>query len=186
MGILPAIGNTTYSTILPGMSENFYRNFRALGRFIGFQCVRRVELNRERSRVEGGFLLALNHLGNLDPFVMSSLYSRPIDWMARIEFYRVKIFAWYLDRVNAICVDRHGVPARAIREGILRAKKGRVVGIFPEGGVSVAKISVLTGGQMKRGTATMALESGAGSLRPAAISASLSEPRNRCGRPPLS
>ena len=123
--------------------------------------MRRIELNRERGRVPGGMILAMNHLGNVDPFVMSCLYHRQIHWLARIEFYRFLVFKWFLDSTGNIPINRTGVPIKAIRRAIAWLGQGSIVGIFPEGGVAVAKMSMLFGGPFKRGACTIALRSGA-------------------------
>ena len=62
--------------------------------------------------------------------------------------------------MNTIPVDRFGVPVKAIRSAIARARQDRVVGIYPEGGVAVAKVSMLFGGTFKRGACTVALRAG--------------------------
>jgi 1-acyl-sn-glycerol-3-phosphate acyltransferase len=77
--------------------------------------------------------------------------------MARIEFYRWGIFRWFLDWFDAFPVNRFGVPVSAIRTAIDRAKAGRVVGIFPEGGVATGDASVCRGGPIKRGACLVSM-----------------------------
>ena len=44
-------------------------------------------LRRENSDRAGGFLLASNHISHFDPFIISSVVRRKIDWMAMAEFF---------------------------------------------------------------------------------------------------
>ncbi|HEX4055296.1 MAG TPA: lysophospholipid acyltransferase family protein [Tepidisphaeraceae bacterium] len=125
-------------------------------RFVGFTCVRPVVLHPERFHVPGGFILACSHVSHLEPFIVSTLVDRRIDWMARIEFYRYHIFAAMLREYDAFPVNRQGVPVRAIRTAIERSRAGRVVGIFPEGGVARGRESILRGGPIKKGVCVIA------------------------------
>src|SRR5207249_11382432 len=63
-----------------------------------FGCVARVwVLRRENANHAGGFLLAANHISHFDPFIISSVVRRKIDWMtmARSEERRVgKEWRW--------------------------------------------------------------------------------------------
>jgi 1-acyl-sn-glycerol-3-phosphate acyltransferase len=85
---------------------------------------------------------------------------RPIDWMARLEFYRNRLAALALRAMEAFPVDRFGVPVGAIRTAVGRARAGRVVGIFPEGGVAQGPDSVMCGGPIKLGACVIALRAG--------------------------
>lgn len=105
----------------------------------------------------GGYLLACSHISHLEPFIISSVMHRRVDWMARIEFYRLGVFRWFLNRFDAFPVNRFGVPVSAIRTAINRAVAGRVVGIFPEGGVAIGQDSVCRGGPLKRGVCLIAM-----------------------------
>jgi 1-acyl-sn-glycerol-3-phosphate acyltransferase len=125
-------------------------------RFIRFSCVKPVILHPERFSDSGGFVLACSHLSHLEPFVVETMMDRKIDWMARTEFYRYHVFASLLNGLNAIPVNRRGVPVRAIRTAIERSRAGRVVGIFPEGGVAHGCDSVLRGGPFKKGACVIA------------------------------
>src|SRR5690242_10764913 len=72
----------------PGMP--LYGFFWGLGQFV-FLCTMRAKLIRPETppRMTGGYLLALTHLGHVDPFCCSVLSRRPIWWMARREFFEV-------------------------------------------------------------------------------------------------
>jgi 1-acyl-sn-glycerol-3-phosphate acyltransferase len=113
-------------------------------------------LRLEATERRGGYVLACSHLSHVDPFCVSVLTRRKIDWMARIEFFRSRLAAAYLRTIDAFPVDRFGVPVRAVRAAIARAAAGRVVGIFPEGGVVSGQASVCRGGRIKLGACMVA------------------------------
>jgi 1-acyl-sn-glycerol-3-phosphate acyltransferase len=108
----------------------------------------------------GGCILACTHMSHLEPPVLSVLLRRRIDWMARIEFYGIPPLAWLLRAIDAIPVRRYGVPVQAIRAAVARAKSGRIIGVFPEGGVASGKASVCHGGPIKLGSCLIAMAAG--------------------------
>jgi 1-acyl-sn-glycerol-3-phosphate acyltransferase len=133
---------------------------RGLSRFIRFCCVKTVVLHPERAERTGGYVLACTHLSHLEPVVVTTVVSRQIDWMARIEFYKYHLVAWSLNAVDAFPVNRAGVPVSSIREAVRRAREGRVVGIFPEGGVARGEASIMRGGPFKKGVCVVSYRAG--------------------------
>ena len=121
-----------------------YRMCRRVGRGIFFCTLRTSVENRRAAEREGGFVLAVTHLSNLEPLCSSALNGRQIDWVARKEFFRRRPIAWFLRAINAIRVDR----------------QGRVVGIFPEGGVRRGKEAAIRGAGIKRGCCSIAIRAG--------------------------
>lgn len=130
-------------------------------RFVHFCCFREVVLHGERLERPGGYILACTHLSHLEPILVSRRCRRRIDWMARIEFYRYRLIARLLDALDAFPVNRRGVPVRAIRTAIDRVRRGRIVGIFPEGGVASGTKSMMHGAAFKKGACVVAYRSGA-------------------------
>lgn len=135
------------------LSTSFGR--RAFWASVNFRCIR-----REAPERQGPYLLACTHLSHIEPFLMSIIVRRQIDWLARIEFYAYRIFRWMMLAVDSIPVRRFGVAASAIRTSIDRLKQGRCVGICPEGGVAQGKDSVMRGGPMKKGVCLIATRAG--------------------------
>jgi 1-acyl-sn-glycerol-3-phosphate acyltransferase len=131
-----------------------------LGRFTWVCTMRAHVIRPEAANRAGGYILACTHLSHLEPFLAGILSRRPIDWMARIEFFRLRPIAWYLRSIGAFHVNRQGVPVSAIRTAIARATHGRVVGICPEGGVAVGVDSVCRGGAIKKGVCLVAHRAG--------------------------
>jgi 1-acyl-sn-glycerol-3-phosphate acyltransferase len=128
-----------------------YRIAQAIGRFVFFQTMNAEVIRPEAAEREGGYVLAPTHLSHLEPFCLGALIRRKVDWMARLEFFRRKWAAAMLYAVDSFPVNRTGVPVSAIRTAIARARAGRIVGVFPEGGVVVGAQSACRGGPVKKG-----------------------------------
>src|SRR6266446_2036999 len=122
-----------------------------------FGCVARVHvLRRENANRPGGFLLAANHISHFDPFIISSVVGRKIDWMTMSEFFRFPVVGFFLRAVDAFPADRDRADRKTIRTAIERLKQGRVVGVFPEGGIRDGARSLLEGAPLRAGASTLA------------------------------
>src|SRR6266404_3449024 len=104
----------------------------------------------------GGFLLASNHISHFDPFIISSVVRRKIDWMAMAEFFPHPLLGHFLRAVDAFPADRHRADRKTIRTAIERLKDGRIVGVFPEGGIRDGAHSLLEGAPLRAGASTLA------------------------------
>jgi 1-acyl-sn-glycerol-3-phosphate acyltransferase len=109
--------------------------------------------NAERT---DGFLLASNHISHFDPFIISSVVRRKIDWMAMAEFFPLPIVGLFLRAVDAFPAERDRADRTTIRTAIERLKGGRVVGVFPEGGIRDGVQSLLEGAPVRAGASTLA------------------------------
>ena len=122
-----------------------------------FGCVAHVRvLGSENVNRTGGFLLAANHISHFDPFIISSVVRRKIDWMAMAEFFRFTVVRFLLRAVDAFPADRDRADRKTIRTAIERLKDGRVVGLFPEGGIRDGARSLLEGAPLRPGASTLA------------------------------
>ena len=108
----------------------------------------------------GGFLLASNHISHFDPPMISSLVRRKIDWMAMAEFFPVPLLGHFLRAVDALPADRYRADRSTIRTAIARLKQGRIVGVFPEGGIRDGARSLLEGAPLRAGASTLAYIAG--------------------------
>src|SRR5258706_7122027 len=137
-----------------------YRISRLAGRF-AFLCTMRAHVvNAQVAEREGGYILAVTHLSHLEPMCASVLSQRRIDWMTRKEFFKYRPITAYLRACNAFLVNRQGIPVSTIRTAIERARRGRAVGICPEGGVTQGPAAAIRGGAIRRGCCSVALRSG--------------------------
>src|SRR5712692_8454033 len=104
----------------------------------------------------GGFLLASNHVSHFDPLIISSVVRRKIDWMAMAEFFTVPLIGLFLRSVDAFPAARDRADRKTIRTAIERLKNGRIVGVFPEGGIRDGARSLLEGAPLRPGASTLA------------------------------
>src|SRR5437016_13724720 len=122
-----------------------------------FGCVARVRvLGSENVNRNGEFLLAANHISHFDPLIISSVVRRKIDWMAMAEFYPMPFIGSFLRAVDAFPAARDRADRKTIRTAIERLKNGRIVGVFPEGGIRDGAQSLLEGAPLRAGASTLA------------------------------
>jgi 1-acyl-sn-glycerol-3-phosphate acyltransferase len=105
-------------------------------------------------------VVVANHISHFDPFLLSVAFARTIDWMTTLEFYSNPLLAAWLRALNTLPVDRSRPDHRAIRLGVERLRAGRMVGVFPEGGLRAGPTSILGGVAPKSGAASIARMAG--------------------------
>ncbi len=110
-----------------------------------------------RKKLTGGAIIAANHTSFTDPFIVGTTF-----WYRRVFFLVAEIVmktglqAALLRGVGGIKVDRNRVDIEAIKQSVSILKEGRVLIIFPQGGI-VKQNEVDT---IKSGAALMALQAG--------------------------
>jgi 1-acyl-sn-glycerol-3-phosphate acyltransferase len=109
----------------------------------------------------GACILAPNHISHFDPPLIGISTSRPVDWMAMQELFSNRIFGGILRWIGSFPVGREKFDRAAVRTALDRLKRGRLVGVFPEGGLRTGPESVLEGAPLKPGVAAMAQMTGA-------------------------
>lgn len=137
-------------------SPAVFAAMKALGRFCWFCTMNARIAGAENLTHPAPYLLACNHGNHADPLVLGAYLDFSVDWMTRKEFFRYAPLAWLIRRLGGFCVNRQGVPVSAIRTAVHRLETGRIVGVFPEGGVANGKESVCCGGTMKQGVCLIA------------------------------
>ena len=109
----------------------------------------------------GALIMASNHISHFDPPILSGFFPRRLDWLAMEELFRSRwgkrIFTW----LNCIPVERGGTDRTSLRQALQRLADGRVIGIFPEGGIRAGDWSILNGAEMKPGLPALSIHSGA-------------------------
>jgi 1-acyl-sn-glycerol-3-phosphate acyltransferase len=131
-------------------------------------------LFRERARgleniPEGGFVLAPNHVSNLDPWPLGiPLWPRrQLHWMAKSELFK-PVIGTLISWGGAFPVRRGQRDEAAIETAVERVKAGEVVVIFPEGTRREKGLVKRYESRPRTGAARVALRAGA-PLVPAAI-----------------
>ncbi len=107
-----------------------------------------------------GYILASNHISHFDPPFLGSRFRRYVDWMAMEELFRNRASAVLMESLCAFKVRRDGNDRTGIRTAVKRLADGRVVGVFPEGGIRAGKGSVLEGAPMWPGASALSVLSG--------------------------
>lgn len=80
-----------------------------------------------------GFILASNHISNLDPFIVGICDWRRINYMAKDSLFANKFASFFFHSVNAFPVKRNTADFFAVRESLRRLKLGKPLLMFPEG-----------------------------------------------------
>ncbi|MCS7009830.1 MAG: 1-acyl-sn-glycerol-3-phosphate acyltransferase [Anaerolineales bacterium] len=127
----------------------------------------RVEVrNRHYIPQQGRFVLASNHLGLVDAFLPFHIgHFENFVLLVGEKWEKNKIVNWLGKGLNFVYVDRFNPDVRAIREVLLRMKRGEILVITPEG--TRSKVGTLLEG--KPGVAYLAAKLGLPIL-PAGIS----------------
>ena len=111
----------------------------------------RVRLVRFGEIPAGACVMASNHISHFDPPFLSGWLPRKIDWIAMAELFGAAwsraAFTW----LDVIPVDRSGDDRQALRHALRRLEEGRMIGIFPEGGIRDGTRSILAGAEMREG-----------------------------------
>ena len=81
---------------------------------------------------QGAFILASNHISNLDPVLLGICSVRRINFMAKIELFKGAL-GYVLTRLGSFPVKRGEADFGAMKEALKRLKNGRVILIFVEG-----------------------------------------------------
>jgi 1-acyl-sn-glycerol-3-phosphate acyltransferase len=129
---------------------------RLLMKLLFGSVVRVHVLGHENANRGGGFLLAANHISHFDPFIISLVIRRKIDWMTMAEFFRHPALGFLLRAIDAFPAERQRAELQTVRSAVMRLKSGRVVGLFPEGGIRDGARGLLEGGSLRPGAATLA------------------------------
>ena len=100
-----------------------------------FHIIARVELvGWENMPSSKGFVIASNHIGRLDAFLVYYALNRPDIIMLVAEKYKDHALArWMANQVDGIFIDRFNPDVRALREAMKRMQNGGVLAIAPEG-----------------------------------------------------
>jgi 1-acyl-sn-glycerol-3-phosphate acyltransferase len=106
--------------------------------------------------IGGAFILAANHISHFDPAIIAGVVRRKIDWMAMAEFFPTPVLGHILRAIECLPADRHRADRATIRAAIERLRGGRIVGMFPEGGIRDGANSVLEGAPLRPGVSTLA------------------------------
>ena len=88
----------------------------------------------EHVPLEGGAVMACNHPGGLDSFVLGYASPRQVYYMAKRELFNVHpLVTRFLHGIGAFPINRGARDTAAIEHSVKLLLEGRVLGMFPEG-----------------------------------------------------
>ena len=86
-------------------------------------------------------VLASNHFGYFDPFVLVHAIRKPIDFIMQKELGIELHFLFAPMIYGAILTARNKVGPSVIKSSLKSIKKGKILGIFPEGGITSTQLT---------------------------------------------
>lgn len=100
-------------------------------------CIAKIRVNGRRNLPsDGPIVLTSNHFGYFDPFLILYAIKRPIDFIMQKDLGIEPYFLWAPMIYGAILTDRNKVGPSIIKDSIKSIKNGKILGIFPEGGIT--------------------------------------------------
>lgn len=118
---------------------------------------RRIHVSGEqyKKHIKGGTIIASNHTGFSDPFFIgTAFWYRRVFFLAAKEVMKNGIVEILLKGMGCIKIDRETSDINAIRKCVNLLKEGRILSVFPQGGISVnSEID-----KLKSGAVLMALQ----------------------------
>lgn len=96
---------------------------------------------RERVPATGGVLLLSNHVSYIDSFILYLTSPRPVRFVVLEKYTGVRAIAWFLRLFGAIPIQP-GKAKEAITRTVEALRKGDVVCLFPEGGLTRLGVTV--------------------------------------------
>ena len=81
----------------------------------------------------GGVIIISNHQSHFDPPLIAVGLQRRLNFLARKSLFKFKPFAWLIDMLDAIPLDKEGIGFAGIMESFKRLKNGEAILIMPEG-----------------------------------------------------
>ena len=101
-----------------------------------FSLLYRVRIyGRENIPEKGGFLVCANNIHRFDPGLIMIAMGRKhrVYFMAREELFKIPLFNFLIRKLSSIPVKRKKLDRQAVDEALFWVRKGKAVGIFPEG-----------------------------------------------------
>ncbi|MCF8011540.1 MAG: 1-acyl-sn-glycerol-3-phosphate acyltransferase [Clostridiales bacterium] len=82
---------------------------------------------------DGGVIVVSNHISYWDPVIVGCAFNRKINFMAKLDLFKVPLVNIIIKNLGAFPVKRKGTDTGAIRHSLKLLARGEVLGIFPEG-----------------------------------------------------
>jgi 1-acyl-sn-glycerol-3-phosphate acyltransferase len=96
--------------------------------------ISRVRISGRENIPDGGYIAAANHVSNLDALFVALAIRRRIRFMGKSELFDGR-WGWLLNRLGGFPVERGVWDAEAFETAATVLRRGRVMSMFPEGGI---------------------------------------------------
>lgn len=96
----------------------------------------RIDVEFQEELPTKGFILACNHVSDMDPVILGLACPKRVWYMAKSELFRIPVLGFVIGKLGAFPVARGKGDTSAINNAVDIVKDGGVLGIFPEGGRS--------------------------------------------------
>jgi 1-acyl-sn-glycerol-3-phosphate acyltransferase len=106
--------------------------------------ISRVRITGRENIPDGGYIAASNHRSVLDALFVALAIRRRIRFMGKSELFDGH-WGWLLNRLGAFPVQRGVWDTDAFETAATVLKRGRVMSIFPEGGVHSGRVPAKSG-----------------------------------------
>lgn len=93
----------------------------------------RTVIGLENIPQNGNFLVASNHISNVDPFIVGVSCRKRFAYIAKEELFENPIVGHILRSLDAFPIKRNSSDLGALRTTLKKLKEGRSVVLFPEG-----------------------------------------------------
>jgi 1-acyl-sn-glycerol-3-phosphate acyltransferase len=84
---------------------------------------------------KGPAILVCNHRSSVDPFILAATTRRVISYLVAQEYCEIPGFRWFLNWMRCVPVRRDRQDVGAVRKSLAELKNGRLLAVFPEGGI---------------------------------------------------
>lgn len=138
------------------MSDAFYRAVRAVGSTAFWVSCSPVIIGLEHVPRTGACLIAATHQSPYDIALLIRHTPRLLDFVSITEVFRNPLVAWFYGSLNAFPLDRSRADPKTVRIIFNRLRRGRAIGIFPEGGFRKGQDSVVFTRRIRSGTGRIA------------------------------
>jgi 1-acyl-sn-glycerol-3-phosphate acyltransferase len=85
----------------------------------------------------GPFVLAANHASLLDWLFVARFVARPVRFVLTREFFDQRALTWAYRRLGVIPIRYGAIELSAVRQLLGTLRRGEVVGVFPEGRITL-------------------------------------------------
>ena len=101
------------------------------------------------------YILACNHMSNLDPIMLDIKFGKRYRYLAKKELFKKKFNGAFMRSLGAVSVDRSQADPKAIKEIFRLISKNKKIAIFPQG--TRAKTVNIEEGSAKEGVAMFSI-----------------------------